>query len=154
MTTTPQASTAPAAPTQDAATAVDTTAVDTAAAVDAADMALHARARTTAEVLEGLLAAGTLKAAGTPDALPHLLWPDIDQAVVQRIWDTAAAVGYWAGLQKGSPRWKTDVLDEYRVQLRDAGYERMAKRVAATAYAAPSRDPHPADGDGPARGDH
>lgn len=112
--------------------------------INAVDNALIHRARTSADVLTGLITAGLLHHAARVDRLPALLFPDTDPATVQRIWDTAIAVGHAAGLARAASRWDATALDLARTTLTDAGYTRMAKAVEGAAYAAPSRKPAPA----------
>lgn len=115
----------------------------------AADAVLFERARTSADVLTGLITAGMLTHVARPGKLPELLHPDGDPDLVRTVWDQALAVGYQAGKAVASGRWNTDRLDEARQALADAGYERMGAAVEAAAYAAPSRRraPNPADAD-------
>lgn len=114
---------------------------------DVVDTVLLHRARTTADVLTGLITAGTLRRAGQPEQLPTLLWPEVDPQVVTEIWNAAAAVGFYAGTVVASPRWKPEQLDRARTALADAGYLAMGHAVEAAAYAAPSRTPAPAPPD-------
>lgn len=113
------------------------------------DAVLVHRARTSAQYLEGLIAAGMLERAGQPQHLPALLFPDTHPDTVQDIWNTAFAVGYWAGRNAGRPAWDTASLDRLRTALHDAGYTGMGRLVERTAYAAPSR-PAPTPHTGPA----
>ncbi|WP_331723383.1 hypothetical protein [Streptomyces atratus] len=108
-----------------------------------ADQAHADRCQTSGDYLAGLLAAGTLEAAGTPKKLPELLFPDYDPAVVRAVWEAALPVGYRAGRLAGQPRWTPDALNRFRTALADAGYEAMAGKAARSAGIHPPR--HPAD---------
>lgn len=128
-----------------------TTSTPAPAAPAAVDHALVHRARTSADTLTGLIAAGMLHTAARPDRLPELLFPDIPPEHVRAVWDTALAVGYHAGQNAAQPRWTTENLDRARAALHDAGYLALGDAVEAAAYAAPSRrapaPEHPADHD-------
>lgn len=113
------------------------------------DQVLLDRARTTADVLTGLITAGLLNHAGQPQHLPTLLWPDTDPATVTSIWNAAAATGYYAGTLTSGNRWRPEHLDQARDALRDAGYTGMSRAVEAAAYVAPSRHRPPAPVDDP-----
>lgn len=127
-----------------------TTSPDTTPDTATVDQVLAERAATSAAVLAGLITAGTLHAAGQPDQLPALLFPNVPPEHVQAIWDAALAVGMWAGQHTARSRWDTTDLDQARQQLYDAGYTAMARHTTAAAYAAPSRPlPHPADHEPP-----
>lgn len=127
MTTTPQAS---------ADTAPDP-APDT-------DAPLAARCENSGEYLAGIIAAGMLDHAGRPDKLPELLFPDIDPAIVRRIWNTALPVGYRAGKLAGQPQWTAEGLDRIRTALRESGYVTMG-RLAARSRSIHPPTRHPAD---------
>lgn len=103
------------------------------------DQALTARARTSADVLAGLIATGALHHAGRPDKLPTLMWSDADPDLVQDVWDAGLATGYYAGRLQASRYWHTDDLDAAREALREAGHTLLARTVEGAAYAAPSR---------------
>ncbi|MEU9615883.1 hypothetical protein AB0D56_30640 [Streptomyces sp. NPDC048209] len=136
MTTPATPSPAPAAPTDVAN--VDPTVVT-------ADGVLAERAQNAGEYLAGLLAAGTLDAAGTPTKLPHLLFPDVDPWIVNAIWEAALPIGFRAGKLAAQPRWTPEALDRLRIQLHDAGYQAMAGLTARSRNIHPPR--HPADDD-------
>ncbi|MFF2411830.1 hypothetical protein [Streptomyces sp. NPDC058092] len=110
-----------------------------------ADQVLADRCQTSGDYLAGLLAAGTLEAAGTPRKLPELLFPDHDPAMVRAVWEAALAVGYRAGKLAGQPRWTPDALDRLRTALNDAGYAAMGSKAARSAAIHSLR--HPADDD-------
>lgn len=105
------------------------------------DQVLAGRAVTTADMLAGLITAGTLEAAGQPDRLPHLMWPMVDPEVVREIWDKGAAVGYSAGVARSRSRWDTTDLHHAQALLAAAGYERMAGMVRRATSVAPSCRP-------------
>ncbi|MFJ4887753.1 hypothetical protein [Streptomyces sp. NPDC088731] len=107
------------------------------------DQALASRCQSSGDYLAGLLAAGTLEAAGTPKKLPELLFPDYDPAIVRAVWEAALPVGFRAGKLAGQPRWTPDALTRLRAALADAGYEAMGALAARSASVHPPR--HPAD---------
>ena len=107
------------------------------------DQALADRCQTSGDYLAGLIAAGTLEAAGAPRKLPEVLFADYDPAVVREIWDAALAVGYRAGKLAGQPRWTPDALNRLRAAMQDAGYNAMAAKAGRSASIHPPR--HPAD---------
>ncbi|MFB7313019.1 hypothetical protein [Streptomyces sp. NPDC056192] len=109
----------------------------------AADQVLAERCQTSGDYLAGLLAAGTLEAAGAPRKLPEVLFADYDPSVVREIWDAALAVGYRAGKLAGQPRWTPDALNRLRAAMQDAGYNAMAAKAGRSASIHPPR--HPAD---------
>lgn len=107
------------------------------------DQALADRCQTSGDYLAGLLAAGTLEAAGTVRKLPADLFPDYDPAMVEAVWQAALPVGYRAGQMSVRPRWTPDALDRLRAVLHDAGYNAMGNLAARSAAIHPPR--HPAD---------
>ncbi|MFB7222383.1 hypothetical protein [Streptomyces sp. NPDC056227] len=111
--------------------------------VTAADQALADRCQTSGDYLAGLLAAGTLEAAGTVRKLPTDLFPDWDPVMVEAVWQAALPVGFRAGQMSARPRWTPDALDRLRAVLADAGYNAMAAKAARSASIHPPR--HPAD---------
>ncbi|WP_331731607.1 hypothetical protein OG298_45400 (plasmid) [Streptomyces sp. NBC_01005] len=108
-----------------------------------ADQALADRCQSSGDYLAGLLAAGTLEAAGAPRKLPELLFPDYDPDIVRAVWEAALPVGYQAGKLAGQPKWTPDALDRLRAALNDAGYTAMGNLAARSAAIHPPR--HPAD---------
>ena len=120
----------------------------------AADEWLTDRARTTADVIAGLIVSGMLHHVGRPQRLPELMFPHLDPQHVRQVWDAAAVVGYLAGRQQSRSRWETTGLDDAATLLHAAGFEAMGRCVRATAHAAPSRPIEPTaavgDGDGTA----
>lgn len=126
----PQPPTSPANPPAAAAAEADPGAVD---------QALAERARTSADVLAGIIAASMLDTCGTPDKLPELLFPHIPPEHVRQVWQAALPVGYRAGQLTARPQWTTDGLDRLRAALYDAGYRGMGRLADRAAFAAPSR---------------
>ncbi|MEU6925489.1 hypothetical protein [Streptomyces sp. NPDC046631] len=107
------------------------------------DQALANRCQSSGDYLAGLLAAGTLEAAGTPRKLPELLFPDYGPEIVRAVWEAALPVGYQAGKLAGQPKWTPAALDRLRAALYDAGYTAMGNLAARSAAVHPPR--HPAD---------
>jgi hypothetical protein len=109
-----------------------------------ADAVFTGRAMSSARFLAGLLLNGQLATVGRPDRLPQDLFPDVDPAVVQAVWDRALAVGLHAGRVSSSPRFYRDELDRIAGQLAGAGFVAMGRLVAgARRVVAP--EVHPAD---------
>ncbi|MGW0948460.1 hypothetical protein ACWD4O_38720 [Streptomyces sp. NPDC002623] len=106
------------------------------------DRALDGTAHTSAAFLAGLIAAAMLDTVGRPAKLPDLLFPDLPPEAVQRVWDTALAVGYRAGRLAVAPRFHRDTLARLRDALSDAGYTAMARTAGHTARAA-AAEPEP-----------
>lgn len=101
--------------------------------VAAVDKALTQRAVTSADMLTGILAAGTLDAVGQPGKLPTALWPDVPEELVAAIYGHGLAVGYRAGRIVSAPQWDPEQFDRLRTALAEAGYTAMAARVQVTA---------------------
>jgi hypothetical protein len=93
------------------------------------DRVLADRAASSAEFLAGILSASMLDAAGQPERLPALLFPDVDPDVVQAIWNTASTVGYRMGRISARPQWDAAGLRRLRAALTEAGYDAMAGQV-------------------------
>jgi len=87
------------------------------------------QAMSSAEFWAGLLVAALVDTAGTPRKLPADMWPDVDPAVVQEIWDRACVVAVRAAQFASSPWLQRDRLDRLQGQLSEAGYEAMAGTV-------------------------
>lgn len=102
-----------------------------------------------AEHLAGLIVAGQLDTAGTPDKLPMDLFPDEDPKVVKAIWQRALVVGIRAGQMSQAPRFRRDQLARLQGELQAAGDFAMAGLVGRSRRVA-DRAPewHPADGEG------
>lgn len=112
----------------------------------AVDVALARRAVSDAEHIAGLIVAGQLDTAGTPDRLPMDLFPGVDPEVVARVWQRALVVGIRAGQMSQSPRFRRDQLARLQGELAEAGHFAMAGLVGRSrrvADAAPVW--HPAD---------
>jgi hypothetical protein len=125
MTTTPEVPAAPSMP--------------------AVDAVLAARARVDAEHLAGLIVAGQLDTAGTPDKLPADLFPDDDPEVVARVWQRALVVGIRAGRMSQSPRFRRDQLARLQGELQTAGHFAMAGLVGRSRRVADAPVWHPVD---------
>ena len=113
-----------------------------------ADAVLTGRAMSSAEFLQGLIADAQLATVGRPDKLAVDLFPDVDPAVVQRIWDRALAVGLHAGRMSAAPRMFRDQMARVEGLFEAAGYNAMAGSVARSRrLVAPELGVHPADAD-------
>ncbi|KIF66263.1 hypothetical protein HY68_36770 [Streptomyces sp. AcH 505] len=106
------------------------------------DQALTERCEDSGQYLAGLIAKGMLDHVGRPTRLPEVMFPDVDPDVVRRIWDMALPVGYLAGKMTARPQWTAEGLNRLRGELRDAGYEGMARLTGRSASVH-----HPADGE-------
>ncbi|MFE0206961.1 hypothetical protein [Streptomyces sp. NPDC058985] len=109
------------------------------------DAVLAGRAMSSGQFLAGLIANAELETVGRPDRLARDLWPDVDPAVVQAIWDRALAVGLHAGRRSASPGLFRDELARVQGALSEAGFHAMAGLVSRSRrLVAPV---HPADGE-------
>ena len=117
---------------------------DRAVDVAYADGVLAGRTMSSAVFLAGLLANAELETAGRPDKLPQDLFPHVDAAVVEAIWQRALAVGLHAGRVSSSPRLYRDQLARVREQFAEAGFQAMARMVSRSRRLVA---PHPADGE-------
>jgi hypothetical protein len=110
------------------------------------DFVLAGRAVSTGAHIAGLIAAAQLDTVGTPRKLPADLFPGVDPAVVQEIWDRALVVGVRAGQLMGAPRFNRDKLARLQGELTEAGHAAMGGMVGRSLSAA-QRAPewHPAD---------
>ncbi|GAA0500766.1 hypothetical protein [Streptomyces olivaceiscleroticus] len=99
----------------------------------AVDQTLAARNLRSAEVIAGVLDAGLLHAVGRPDKLPTVLFPDVDENVVQAIFDLGVKVGVWGGQAMLRPQWDPTVLDRFQRELEAGAYEQMGRRVRSAA---------------------
>lgn len=134
----------PAADAQDdsAFTAMRTDAVLTGRAMSSG------QAMSSAEFWSGLLVAALVDTAGSPRKLPADMWPDVDPAVVQEIWDRACVVAGRAAQFASSPWLHRDRLQRLQEQLTEAGFHAMGDSVARSRrLVAPDAAPHPADGE-------
>lgn len=110
------------------------------------DMVLAGRAVSTGAHIAGLILAAQLDTVGTPRKLPMDLFPGVDPAVVQEIWDRAMVVGVRAGQLMAAPRFHRDKLARLQGQLVEAGHAAMGGMVGrplSVALRAPER--HPVD---------
>jgi hypothetical protein len=114
----------------------------------AVDFVLAGRAVSTGAHIAGLIAAAQLDTVGTPRKLPADLFPGVDPAVVQEIWDRALVVGVRAGQLMNAPRFNRDKLARLQGQLTEAGFLAMGGMAGQSRVAA-ERAPewHPADGE-------
>jgi hypothetical protein len=119
-------------------------AVDAAWEVARVDAVLCGRAASSGEYLAGLILNGQLETVGRPDRLAQDLFPHVDPAVVQAIWDRALAVGLHAGRRSAAPRFYRDELARVQGVLAEAGYVAMARMVGRSRRLVA---PHPADGE-------
>lgn len=110
------------------------------------DVVLSVRARSSAEYLAGLLAAGELETAGAARRLPVDEWPGVDPVVVQEIWDRACATAWAASRVAGAPWLYRDRLQGLQKALSEAGFRAMAGLVGRSRELV-VRAGHPADGE-------
>jgi hypothetical protein len=112
------------------------------------DFVLAGRAVSTGAHIAGLIAAAQLDTVGTPRKLPADLFPGVDPAVVQEIWDRALVVGVRAGQLMAAPRFNRDRLARLQGELAAAGHAAMGGMVGRSRVVA-ERAPewHPADGE-------
>jgi hypothetical protein len=110
------------------------------------DFVLAGRAVSTGAHIAGLIAAAQLDTVGTPRKLPADLFPGVDPAVVQEIWDRALVVGVRAGQLMTAPRFNRDRLARLQGELAEAGHAAMGGMVGRSRVVA-ERAPewHPAD---------
>ena len=113
-----------------------------------ADAVFAGRAMSAAVFLAGLLANSQLATVGRPDLLPQDLFPDVDPAVVNAIWQRAMAVGLHAGRVSSAPRLHRDQMARVQEQFAEAGYHAMARRVDRSRRLVDPERVHPADGEG------
>ncbi|WP_086560967.1 hypothetical protein [Streptomyces africanus] len=112
------------------------------------DAVLAGRAMSSGAFLAGLIANGQLETVGRPEKLAVDLFPDVDPAVVQEIWDRALAVGLHAGRRSASPRLYRDEMDRIAGALEGAAFHAMGQSVQRSRrLVAPEVGVHPADGE-------
>jgi hypothetical protein len=112
------------------------------------DAVLGGRAMSSGEFLAGLIADGQLETVGRPDKLPADLFPEVDPAVVQTIWDRALAVGLYAGRVSAAPRLYRDQMLRVQDEFAAAGFHAMGGLVGRSRrLVAPEQQVHPADGE-------
>lgn len=137
-----QIPTSPSSPV--ASTGASTSAADQPA--PPVDFVLAGRAVSTGAHIAGLILAAQLDTVGTPRKLPMDLFPEVDPAVVQEIWDRAMVVGVRAGQLMTAPRFNRDKLARLQGQLVEAGHAAMGGMLGPSRVVA-ERAPewHPAD---------
>lgn len=108
------------------------------------DAVLVGRASSAAVFLTGLLVNSELETVGRPDRLPADLFPDVDPAVVERIWQRALAVGLHAGRVSAAPRLFRDQMVRVQGLFEAAGFAAMGRAVSRSRRLVA---PHPADGE-------
>ncbi|WP_330328275.1 hypothetical protein [Streptomyces pseudovenezuelae] len=110
-----------------------------------ADAVLAGRAASAGMFLAGLIADGQLATVGSPSKLPADLFPDVDPAVVDAIWQRALAVGLHAGRVSAAPRLHRDQMDRIAGQFAEVGYVAMGRAVARSRRLVAPELTHPAD---------
>lgn len=101
-----------------------------------ADLVAAGLATSSAGFLAGLMADGMLDAVGRPEKLPRFLFPGVDPAVVDEIFNLGAAAGFRAGRVHANPGFRRDELEAHRAGLAEVGFRAMAGRVARSAATA------------------
>lgn len=141
MSQIPTPSSSPVASTGSSASAVEQPAPPV-------DFVLAGRAVSTGAHIAGLILAAQLDTVGTPRKLPRDLFPGVDAAVVQEIWDRAMVVGVRTGQLMTAPRFNRDKLARLQGELVEAGHAAMGGMLGRSRVAA-ERAPewHPADGE-------
>lgn len=105
-------------------------------------------ATSSGQFLSGLMADGMLDAVGRPEKLTRYLFPDVDPAVVDEIFNLGAAAGFRAGKVAANPSFRRDELEAHRAALAEAGFHAMAGQVARSAgITSRAAGVHPADGE-------
>jgi hypothetical protein len=120
------------------------------AAEDAAwaDGVLSGQVMSAAEYIAGHLAAGQLKSAATPHALVKDVWPDLDPAVVQEIFNRGCATGWMGSQMYARPALHGEELASLQGQLEGAAFHAMGGMVAGSRRLIDGRRlVHPADGE-------
>lgn len=115
--------------------------------VMSADAVFTGRAMSSGQFLAGLIANAQLATVGRPEKLPQDLFPGVDPAVVQSIWDRALAVGLHAGRRSASPRMYRDEMDRVAGQYAEIGYVAMGGSVARSRRLVAPESAHPVDGE-------
>lgn len=112
------------------------------------DLMCAGMATSSGQFLAGLMADGMLDAVGRPEKLTRYLFPDVDSAVVDEIFNLGAAAGFRAGKVAANPAFRRDELEAHRAALSELGFHAMAGRVARSAgIASRAAGEHPADGE-------
>lgn len=87
------------------------------------------QAMSSAEYYAGLLLAALVDTAGSPRKLPADMWPDVDPAKVQEIWDRAVVVAWRAAQFAAAPWLHRDRLQGLQDRLTEAGFHAMGGSV-------------------------
>ena len=113
-----------------------------------ADLLAAGRLTLAGHHLAGLLAAGASASAPTSRALLKDVWPGVDPAVEQEIFDRGVQTGWSAQQVYASPRFAAEDLEVQRARLAAAGFEAMAGMVGrARGLVVRAGEAHPADGE-------
>lgn len=96
--------------------------------------------------IAGLLTAAQVATVPTPAALLKDLWPDVDPAVVQAIYDRGVEVGWRGARYYAAPRLHGEELAQVQAVLEAAGHEAMRGMVARSRVLA-ERSSNPGDGE-------
>jgi hypothetical protein len=112
------------------------------------DLVLTGRVMCTGAYIAGLLAAGLVRSAATPHSLAKDLWPDVDPAIVQEIFDRGCATGWMGHELYQAPKLRGAELRSAQKVLSEMGHLAMGPLVARS-QAVAERFPewHPADGE-------
>jgi len=111
-----------------------------------ADAVLTGRNMGAAAHIAGILTGAQAATAPTPQALLKDVWPDVDPAVVQAIYERGVEVGWRGRAFYQAPRLHGAALAEAQELLAAAGFEAMRGSVARSRQLA-ARGRHPADGE-------
>lgn len=115
-------------------------------AVVSADLVGAGRVTMAGQYLAGLLAAGAAASVSSPRALVRDLWPGVDPAVVQEIFDRGVATGWSARGLYGQRRFQAEDLVVQRARLEEAGWHAMGGVVGrSVGLVARAGEAHPAD---------
>ncbi|CQR59199.1 hypothetical protein [Streptomyces leeuwenhoekii] len=111
-----------------------------------ADAVLTGRNMGAGAYIAGILTGAQAATAPTPQALLKDMWPGVDPAVVQAIYERGVEVGWRGHALYQAPRLSGAELAEAQERLRAAGFEAMRGLVARSRELA-GRRLHPADGE-------
>lgn len=89
------------------------------------DLVLAGRNVGAAPFVAGLLSAAQLATAGSPRKLARDVWPGVDPAVVQEIYERGLEVGVYAARMYDRPRFHRDELERIRSQFEEASHVAM-----------------------------
>lgn len=110
------------------------------------DLTCAGMATSSGQFLAGLMADGMLDAVGRPEKLTRFLFPDVDPAVVDEIFNLGAAAGFRAGRVHANPGFRRDELEAHRAVLDAIGFHAMPGQVArSAALVSRAAGTHPAD---------